>query len=71
MIFTKKDFFELQAKKNEYAFNHLPNWKSKEECMELVKTKFTKHWEELVKLCDTDKIYYDLFLNDTISTKLL
>lgn len=60
--FLKERGFDIPYIKEEYAFKHNPNWKSKEECVEIVQTNFPDEWNTLVKFCNRDREYYEYLI---------
>jgi hypothetical protein len=61
--FVQSKGFDIPYNKEEYAFKHTDNWKSKEECVEIVQTNFTDKWNQLVDKCKRDREYYEYLLH--------
>ena len=62
---------DIPYNKEEYGFNHIVDWKSKDECVDIVKTEFPNHWDKLMKLCESDTIIYNKFINGELMDRIL
>lgn len=56
--------YDIKYYKEEYSFLHVPNWKSKDDCVDIIKINFPNQWNEMLNYISNDMEYYNYIVNN-------